>query len=59
MTGASSGSIAAAVAGRLLAGGATVIATTSRLDDKRMQFFKELYRTSARTDDEARALLRK
>ncbi|GAB3135764.1 type I polyketide synthase [Tsukamurella serpentis] len=50
VTGASSGSIAAAVAGRLLAGGATVIATTSRLDDKRLTFFKELYRTSARTD---------
>ncbi|BDH56460.1 hypothetical protein MTP03_13990 [Tsukamurella sp. PLM1] len=50
VTGASAGSIAAAVAGRLLAGGATVIATTSRLDEKRLNFFKELYRTSARTD---------
>ncbi|KXO91586.1 Malonyl CoA-acyl carrier protein transacylase (plasmid) [Tsukamurella tyrosinosolvens] len=50
VTGASAGSIAAAVAARLLAGGATVIATTSRLDDKRLDFFKELYRTSARTD---------
>ncbi|GAA1089733.1 fatty acid synthase subunit beta domain-containing protein [Tsukamurella strandjordii] len=50
VTGASAGSIAAAVAGRLLAGGATVIATTSRLDEKRLNFFKELYRNSARTD---------
>ncbi|MDF0531021.1 DUF1729 domain-containing protein [Tsukamurella sp. 8F] len=50
VTGASAGSIAAAVAGRLLAGGATVIATTSRVDEKRLNFFKELYRTSARTD---------
>ncbi|WP_019203777.1 type I polyketide synthase [Tsukamurella sp. 1534] len=50
VTGASAGSIAAAVAARLLAGGATVICTTSRLDEKRLNFFKELYRTSARTD---------
>ncbi|WP_344993307.1 beta-ketoacyl synthase N-terminal-like domain-containing protein, partial [Tsukamurella soli] len=50
VTGASEGSIAAAVAGGLLAGGATVVATTSRLDQKRLNFFKTLYRTSARTD---------
>ena len=48
ITGASIGSIAAAVAGELLAGGATVIATTSRLDDSRLAFFKQLYREHAR-----------
>ncbi|MGZ8180059.1 fatty acid synthase subunit beta domain-containing protein [Williamsia sp. SKLECPSW1] len=48
VTGASSGSIAAAVVGRLLAGGATVVATTSRLDGSRLAFFKELYRENAR-----------
>lgn len=48
VTGASAGSIAAAVVGRLLAGGATVIATTSRLDQKRLTFFKDLYRANAR-----------
>ncbi|GAA1462665.1 type I polyketide synthase [Williamsia maris] len=48
VTGASAGSIAAAVAGRLLAGGATVIATSSRLDDTRIAFFKKLYRENAR-----------
>ncbi|HZP14681.1 MAG TPA: acyltransferase domain-containing protein, partial [Nocardioides sp.] len=48
ITGASAGSIAAAVAGDLLAGGATVIATTSRLDDTRLAFFKQLYREHAR-----------
>ncbi|WP_231998692.1 type I polyketide synthase [Nocardioides baekrokdamisoli] len=47
ITGASVGSIAAAVAGELLAGGATVIATTSRLDDARLAFFKQLYREHA------------
>ncbi len=48
VTGASNGSIAAAVVGRLLAGGATVIATTSRLDDERLAFYRHLYRDHAR-----------
>ncbi len=48
VTGASKGSIAAAVAGRLLEGGATVVATTSRLDDERLGFYKDLYRRHAR-----------
>jgi fatty acid synthase len=48
VTGASKGSIAASVAGQLLEGGATVIATTSRLDDDRLEFYKSLYRDSAR-----------
>ena len=48
VTGASKGSIAAAVVGRLLAGGATVIATTSRLDSARIAFYKQLYRSHAR-----------
>ncbi|MGL4306445.1 MAG: fatty acid synthase subunit beta domain-containing protein, partial [Mycobacteriaceae bacterium] len=47
VTGASKGSIAAAVTARLLSGGATVIVTTSQLDDSRMQFYRELYRTNA------------
>ncbi|GAA2387626.1 fatty acid synthase subunit beta domain-containing protein [Gordonia cholesterolivorans] len=50
VTGASKGSIAAAVVGELLAGGATVVATTSRLNSDRMDFYKELYRTHARHD---------
>ncbi|NLG47187.1 type I polyketide synthase [Gordonia sp. (in: high G+C Gram-positive bacteria)] len=50
VTGASQGSIAAAVVGRLLAGGATVVATTSRLNSERLGFYKELYRTHARHD---------
>ncbi|MGH1563726.1 fatty acid synthase subunit beta domain-containing protein [Mumia sp. DW29H23] len=48
VTGASTGSIAASVVGRLLAGGATVVATTSRLDQSKLRAFKELYRTHAR-----------
>ncbi|HEY9311749.1 fatty acid synthase subunit beta domain-containing protein [Williamsia sp.] len=48
VTGASKGSIAAAVVEQLLADGATVVATTSRLDEGRMAFFKSLYRRSAR-----------
>ena len=48
VTGASQGSIAASVVGRLLAGGATVVATTSSLDDRKMRFFRELYRSNAR-----------
>ncbi|WP_290513023.1 type I polyketide synthase [Aeromicrobium sp.] len=47
VTGASQGSIAAAVVGRLLAGGATVVATTSGLDPKRLAFYRELYRGHA------------
>ncbi|NLU83968.1 DUF1729 domain-containing protein [Rhodococcus sp. HNM0569] len=48
VTGASAGSIAAAVVADLLAGGATVIATTSRLDSRRLAFFRDLYRRNAR-----------
>jgi fatty acid synthase, bacteria type len=48
VTGASKGSIAASVTGQLLEGGATVIATTSKLDDARLAFFKKLYRDNAR-----------
>ncbi len=48
VTGASKGSIAASVVGRLLAGGATVVATTSKLDDERLTFYRNLYRDHAR-----------
>ena len=48
VTGASKGSIAASVIGRLLDGGGTVIATTSRLDDDRLGFYRDLYRDHAR-----------
>ena len=48
VTGASKGSIAASVAARLLDGGATVIATTSKLDDERLTFYRTLYRDHAR-----------
>ena len=48
MTGASKGSIAASVIAQLLDGGASVIATTSKLDDDRLAFYKELYRDNAR-----------
>lgn len=48
VTGASKGSIAASVVGQLLDGGATVIATTSRLDDERLGFYRDLYRDHAR-----------
>ncbi|WP_330182870.1 fatty acid synthase subunit beta domain-containing protein [Nocardia sp. NBC_01503] len=48
ITGASKGSIAAAATGRLLAGGATVIVTTSSLNDDRVAFYKKLYRENAR-----------
>ncbi|NUS55869.1 MAG: 3-oxoacyl-ACP synthase, partial [Streptomycetaceae bacterium] len=48
VTGASKGSIAAAVTGKLLGGGATVIVTTSRLDDDRLAFYRTLYRDHAR-----------
>jgi fatty acid synthase len=48
VTGASQGSIAASVTAGLLAGGATVVATTSGLDPRRLAFYRELYRTHAR-----------
>ncbi|HMT48705.1 MAG TPA: DUF1729 domain-containing protein [Dietzia sp.] len=48
VTGAGKGSIAAAVTARLLAGGATVAATTSTLDQAKLAFFKDLYRSHAR-----------
>ena len=48
VTGASTGSIASAVVGRLLAGGATVVATTSNLDQRKLRSFKALYRKHAR-----------
>lgn len=48
VTGASKGSIAASVVGRLLDGGATVIATTSKLDEERLAFYRGLYRDHAR-----------
>ncbi|MBX7434886.1 DUF1729 domain-containing protein [Mycobacterium sp. Y57] len=48
VTGASKGSIAASVVAQLLEGGATVVATTSRLDDSRLAFYRGLYRDNAR-----------
>ncbi|MGN2641009.1 type I polyketide synthase [Nocardia takedensis] len=48
ITGASKGSIAAAVTGRLLRGGATVVVTTSSLNDERLGFYRSLYRDNAR-----------
>ncbi|SEB03461.1 MULTISPECIES: type I polyketide synthase [unclassified Mycobacterium] len=48
VTGASKGSIASSVVGQLLAGGASVIATTSKLDDSRLAFYRTLYRDNAR-----------
>ncbi|MEU0496134.1 fatty acid synthase subunit beta domain-containing protein [Mycobacterium sp. NPDC006124] len=48
VTGASKGSIAASIVAQLLDGGASVIATTSKLDDDRLSFYKELYRDHAR-----------
>nr|WP_198345107.1 type I polyketide synthase [Mycobacterium sp. JS623] len=50
VTGASKGSIAASVVSQLLDGGATVIATTSKLDDDRLAFYRNLYRDNARFD---------
>ncbi|MCX5042880.1 DUF1729 domain-containing protein [Aldersonia sp. NBC_00410] len=52
VTGASKGSIAAAITGQLLAGGATVVVTTSRLDDARLGFYRTLYRDSAQAGAE-------
>ncbi len=48
ITGAADGSIAGAVVAGLLHGGATVIATTSRLNADRLEFFKRCYRDHAR-----------
>ena len=48
VTGASKGSIAASVVAALLDGGATVVATTSKLDEQRLEFYKALYREHAR-----------
>ncbi|GAA2085813.1 type I polyketide synthase [Aeromicrobium halocynthiae] len=48
VTGASRGSIAAQTVAGLLAGGATVVATTSRLDTTRLHFYRDLYRRHAR-----------
>ncbi|NON71123.1 DUF1729 domain-containing protein [Corynebacterium ulcerans] len=48
VTGASPNSIAAAVTAELLSGGATVVVTTSSLNHSRLQFYKNLYRESAR-----------
>lgn len=50
VTGASKGSIAASVVAQLLDGGATVVATTSKLDDSRLAFYRQLYRDNARFD---------
>ncbi|MCF8569394.1 DUF1729 domain-containing protein [Gordonia sp. HY002] len=47
VTGASPDSIAASVVGKLLGGGATVVATTSRLTSERLAFYKKLYRDHA------------
>ena len=48
VTGASKGSIASAVVAQLLHGGASVVATTSKLDDDRLAFYRTLYRDNAR-----------
>ncbi|WP_026161303.1 type I polyketide synthase [Corynebacterium ciconiae] len=48
VTGSSPHSIAAAVVGELLAEGATVVTTTSRLNHERLQFYKKLYADNAR-----------
>ncbi|WP_194948111.1 type I polyketide synthase [Actinomyces trachealis] len=47
VTGVAPGSIAAAVVGELLAGGATVVATSSRLSHERLAFATSLYRQHA------------
>ncbi|MGK2348198.1 fatty acid synthase subunit beta domain-containing protein [Actinomyces sp. W5033] len=47
VTGVAPGSIAAAVVGELLSGGATVIATSSRLTHERLAFATRLYREHA------------
>src|SRR5699024_11700374 len=43
VTGGSPNSIAAAIVEKLLAGGATVVATTSSLNHDRLAFYKKLY----------------
>ncbi|ADG98977.1 MaoC domain protein dehydratase [Segniliparus rotundus DSM 44985] len=48
VTGAGKGSIATAVLGKLLAGGATVIATTSSLSEERLAFYRTVYQRNAR-----------
>src|SRR5699024_3979185 len=48
VTGGYPGSIAAEVVANLLREGATVIATTSRLGHDRLEYYKHLYRNSAR-----------
>ncbi|MDO4259189.1 MAG: DUF1729 domain-containing protein [Actinomycetaceae bacterium] len=50
VTGAAPKSIAASVVARLLAGGATVVMTSSRVDDARLAFAKDLYRRHATAD---------
>lgn len=47
VTGAAPKSIAASLVARLLAGGASVIMTSSRVDEARLAFAKELYRANA------------
>ncbi|MGZ8717929.1 MAG: fatty acid synthase subunit beta domain-containing protein [Aeromicrobium sp.] len=48
VTGASKGSIAAGIVAKLLAGGATVVATTSGLSHERLAFYRSLYSDNAR-----------
>ncbi|MGL6234563.1 MAG: fatty acid synthase subunit beta domain-containing protein [Segniliparus sp.] len=48
VTGAGKGSIATAVVARLLAGGATVVATTSSLSEERLAYYRKLYQEHAR-----------
>ncbi|MDO4762330.1 MAG: DUF1729 domain-containing protein [Corynebacterium sp.] len=48
VTGASPNSIAASVVKRLLAGGATVVVTTSSLSHSRLGYYKDLYAGAAR-----------
>ncbi|VEH82494.1 Fatty acid synthase [Corynebacterium kutscheri] len=48
VTGASPRSIAAAVVEKLLAGGATVVLTTSNLSHDRLNYYKQIYAQSAR-----------
>ncbi|MFW0796464.1 fatty acid synthase subunit beta domain-containing protein [Gordonia sp. CPCC 205515] len=50
VTGAGKGSIASGIIAGLLAGGATVVATTSKLDSAKLAMYKKLYRESARFD---------
>ncbi|MDR1862209.1 MAG: DUF1729 domain-containing protein [Candidatus Ancillula sp.] len=52
VTGAAPNSIAGAVAGKLLEGGATVIITASSVNAKRLDFAKELYRKHGTSNSE-------